>query len=149
VQANGALELGRTWALGGEGSVRPFLTVLAGGAVRVGCGVDGSRLAWVDPDGGGRPLWGAKTTEGPSVGTPRRAGRPVVGADGSGQFVALDPATGKSPGPGYRVGGSVVPVASPVPFIDGRLLAPLSDGTLLLLAEDRVNRAEGRAQAGR
>ena len=48
-----------------------------------------------------------------------------------------DPKTGKTLR-SYQLEGSIAPAASPVAFRDGRLLAPLSDGTLLLLAEERL-----------
>jgi hypothetical protein len=138
VQGDGSLEKERTWALGGEVTAGPFLRRLPDGAVRVGCIVDGSRLAWLDPQRDGL-AWQFKTPRGdPIVGEPRLAGNLVVVADQSGRFVGLNPATGRPAGPGHRLRGSVVPVSAPVPFGPDRLLAPLSDGTLLLLAKERV-----------
>jgi hypothetical protein len=72
------------------------------------------------------------------VGRPVLAGNVLVMADQSGLFVALDPKTGKPMGPGYQLRGTVVPAAAPVPFGEGRLLAPLSDGTALLLSLKRL-----------
>jgi hypothetical protein len=67
------------------------------------------------------------------VGTPQRADKLLIVADGAGRFVGLDVETGKAEGPGYALRGSVAPAAAPVPFGPGRLYASLSDGTALLL----------------
>ena len=40
---------------------------------------------------------------------------------------------------GYQIKGSIAPVCGPVAFHDDRLLAPLSDGTLLLPAVKRLH----------
>ena len=54
-------------------------------------------------------------------------------ADQGGRYVGIVEATGKPAGKGYRLRGSIAAVASPVPFQKDRLLAPLSDGTMMLL----------------
>src|SRR5262249_37338483 len=99
----------------------------------------GSRLAWVDPDRA-KGRWEYRTPTGDAiVGEPALAEDLVVVADQSGHFVGLDPATLKAVGPGHALRGSVAPAASPLPFGKGRVLAPLSDGTALLLPLDRVH----------
>src|SRR5262249_38079979 len=114
-----------------------FLRRLPGGAVRLACVVGGSRLVWVDPGRKGL-AWQHQTSGDAIVGQPDLVGDLLVGADASGQFLGLSPAPGRPVSAGYQVRGSVVPASAPVPFGPGRLLAPLSDGTLLLLAKERV-----------
>jgi hypothetical protein len=72
------------------------------------------------------------------VGQPHLAGGVLVVAHQLGRYVGLNAGTGKKVGPGYRLKGSVAPAAAPVPFGPRRLLAPLSDGTALLLGLKRV-----------
>jgi len=52
--------------------------------------------------------------------------------------IGLDPATGRPRGEGYVLQGSVAFAATPVAFGADRLLAPLSDGTALLLALEEL-----------
>ena len=56
----------------------------------------------------------------------------LVVADLSGRFVALDPGTGKELG-GYQFPAEAAPAAAVTAFGPGRLFAPLTDGTVLLL----------------
>jgi hypothetical protein len=129
----------RRWELHGR--------VKAGPVVRqgkVGCVIDRGRgsaehrpvLVWIDP-AKDAPLWEHKSA-GEVVGQPQLIEGLLVVADLSGNFVALDPATGEARGRGYTLKASVVPTASPVPFGPGRAFAPLSDGTVLLLPLDQL-----------
>ncbi len=139
---NGALAVKRTWDVGGVVTEGPFVARV-GGAARVGCvvqprdGATPSRLVWVDPGRDG-VLWAYDTGGEAVVGRPHIAGGLVVVADQSGRYVGVDAATGKPAGKGYRLSGSVAPAASPTAFAPGRLLAPLSDGTMLLLAVEKL-----------
>ena len=54
-------------------------------------------------------------------------------ADLAGRFVALDPATGKPLGDGYQFPAEAAPASAVVEFGPGRLFAPLTDGTVMLL----------------
>ena len=74
----------------------------------------------------------------PIIGTPRIAEGMVVVVDQSGLYVGLNPENGEKEGAGYRLRGSVAPVAGAVAFSKGRLLAPLSDGTVMLLSGWRL-----------
>jgi hypothetical protein len=107
--------------------------------------VDRHKLVWLDPDKDA-PQWTA-TLAGDGVESPPRLveGRLVV-ADLSGRFTALDPATGRATGSGYRPPAEVVAASAPVPFGPGRLFAPLTDGTVLLLPLADLDRP---AAAGR
>jgi serine/threonine protein kinase len=137
VQVDGALLVKKAFPMLGEITSGPFLQMTPDGP-RIGCIVGGSRLAWLDPDGDG-PLWAHATASGEAiVGRPQLVGGMIVVADQSGRYVGLDPVSGKPLGKGYTLRGSVAPVASPVLFTKDRMLAPLSDGTILLLATARL-----------
>jgi hypothetical protein len=137
VLPNGALVVRRTWPLGGLVTAGPFLRQ-TGKVWRIGCIVERSRLVWIDPDIAG-PAWSYATPgEDAIVGEPAVAGNLVVVADQSGLYVGVDVKTGKRIGPGYQLRGSIAPAASPMPFQKDRLLAPLSDGTLLLVTTERL-----------
>jgi hypothetical protein len=121
---------------------------LPGGAARVGCVVAGSRLCWIDPERAGL-AWTFRTPSGSAiVGRPQVVEGLLVVADQSGRYLALDPAKGTPVGPGYQLRGSLAPAASPVAFGARRLLAPLSDGTALLLGLDRVQHPLRNIPAG-
>jgi outer membrane protein assembly factor BamB len=137
VQGDGALVVKKTWKVGGIVTAGPYLEKAP--RPRIGCVVAGSRLAWIDPARG--VLWEHRTREGDAiVGLPRLAEGMVVVADQSGRYVGLNPATGEPLGDGYALRGSVAPVATPVEFTKGRLLAPLSDGTVMLLSTKKLRK---------
>jgi hypothetical protein len=155
VQSDGRLKITQTWPLNGRVTNGPFLRTV-GGKVQLGCVVEETRLVWLEPGVKDR-LWEYETPSGaPIVGQPgpvtatdpkggkNAPGRVlIVVADGGrtgqpGHYVGLDPQTGKPVGPGYDLKGSVVPAATPLPFGANRLLAPLSDGTALFLAVERL-----------
>jgi len=117
----------RRWSLGGKITADPFLR-----GNRVGCIVDRRQLVWIDP-ASDQPAW-TLTVDGEAiVGQPQQVGDLVVVADLAGKFISVDRQTGKRVGPGYVLRASVAPAAAPVMFGPDRLLAPLSDGTVLLL----------------
>jgi outer membrane protein assembly factor BamB len=107
--------------------------------VRIGCIVEQDRLVWLDPEKAER-LWTYQTTGDAIVGRPRLVEDVLVVALQSGRYIGLDPLTGKSKGTGYTLRASAAPAASPRPFGSGRLLAPLSDGTALLLSLTQLER---------
>lgn len=137
VRAEGVPETKRSWDLHGGISGSPFVRMV-GEEPRVGCLVDGRRLVWLAPNKD-EVLWEHKA-RGTIVGHPDLAEGLVVVADLAGTVVALDPKTGTSIGEGFGVPGSIVPAASPVSFGLGRVFAPLSDGTALLLTTDRLSK---------
>lgn len=117
----------RRWELGGKITAGPFLRDGSIGVI-----VDRKRLVWIDP--GKAPIaWEHKAGE-EIVGEPRVIAGMVVIADQSGRFLGVDPLTGLPHGMGYSVKASVAPAATPVGFGKGRLFAPLTDGTILLLS---------------
>jgi hypothetical protein len=134
VDAKGKMAIKRSWDLKGQVTTGPFVRTV-GGQTRIGCVVDRSRLVWIDP-AKEVPLW-TYTGADAIVGTPQLADGLVVLADQGGRYVGIVEATGTA-GKGYQLRGSIAAVASPVPFQKGRLLAPLSDGTMMLLGLDKL-----------
>jgi outer membrane protein assembly factor BamB len=128
-----ALEVARRWRAsnGSAATAGPFVR-----DGKIGCIVERKRLVWIDP-AEERPVWEYRADE-EIVGQPQLVDGLLVLADQSGKFVALDPATGRPRGPGYRLRANVAPAASPVAFGDGRAFAPLTDGTVFLLPLDRL-----------
>ena len=138
-QENGALEEKRTWSMDGPVVSGPFVEMV-GKALRVGC-VGRGKLVWIDPDKDG-VKWTHKTdADAKVVGRPRLAAGLVVVAtvtDKEGRYVGLNPETGKPAGAGHKLTGTIAPASGASVFHDDRLLAPLSDGTLLMLAVKRL-----------
>jgi len=136
VGGDGSLAVKRQWQMKGRIIAGPFVR-RQGDALRLGCVVEprkgDQRLLWINPDEKD-PSWEYHSPGGEIVGEPEMFEGLLVVAEESGRYVALDPATGKPKGPGYVLKGSVAPAASPVAFGPGRLFAPLSDGTVLMLS---------------
>jgi hypothetical protein len=143
VQANGGLVEKRKWSLGGPVVAGPFVEMV-GKDVRVGC-VGNGKLVWIDPTKDGVKWTYQTKDEAKVVGVPRLAAGMVVVADQDGRYVGLDPETGKPVGPGHQLKGTIAPASGVATFHDDRLMAPLSDGTLLLLG---VKRLKGEAKQG-
>ncbi len=132
LRAEGDLIPNGTWELKGRVTSAPFLRVGADGGARIGCVVDGRRLAWLDPARDGKPAW-ESTADGEIVGQPQLIEGVLVVALQTGAFVGLDPAKGQPTGDKLPSPGGVAPAISPVAFGPGQLFAPLADGTILLL----------------
>jgi hypothetical protein len=137
VQDDGRLEILQRWPLRAAVTAGPFARELPGGEVRIGCVVENRRLVWLDP-AQAKPVWEYKAEGGAVAGLPQLVEGLLIVADEAGWIKALDPREGKPVGPGYRLAGSVVPTASPIAFGPRCLLAPLSDGTALLLEPDKL-----------
>jgi hypothetical protein len=144
LRPDGGLDVRRTWDLRGAVTMGPWVQVVDG-ATRVGCVVDRNRLVWVNPNQKD-VLWSYTTPKVPNRDAPPFVGRPqlvagmIVLADQAGRYVGLNPATGKPAGGLYELKGSIAPVCCPVAFHNDRLLAPLSDGTLLLLGVKKLRK---------
>jgi len=137
VQDNGDLLVKRKWNLGGSITSPPM--VFEQGGVRIGCILDRSRLTFIDPNAPA-PLWSYTTRDKDGiVGTPQLVAGMLVVTDQSGFYAGLEPKTGKLLG-GYQLSGSIAPAAAAVAFQPGRLLAPLSDGTFLLVPMERLRK---------
>jgi outer membrane protein assembly factor BamB len=105
-----------------------------------GCVVDDRRLVRLDPEKNQKEVWGYDA-DADIVGRPALVGTHLVVADQDGRFVAVDFATGKKSGLGYQLKANVVPAAPPVAFGQGRVFAPLTDGTVLLLSLQKLQGA--------
>lgn len=137
VQGDGSLKAVRRWEMGGQVTAGPFVRKTEAGW-RVGVIVERARLVWLDPEAA-EPLWSRRTPQDDAiVGTPHLVNGLLLVADQGGHYLALSPDDGEPAGKGYRLQGSVAPASAPVAFQAGRLLAPLSDGTLMLLATKRL-----------
>jgi hypothetical protein len=109
---------------------------LADGVARIGCVVEETRLAWLDPMKGKTPLWWFDA-KGEIVGEPQLLGGVLVAALRQGAYVGVSPVTGKATGEPIPTPAGVAPAISPVSFGPGRLFAPLADGTILLPEQRR------------
>jgi outer membrane protein assembly factor BamB len=100
--------------------------------------VDRKKFVWLNPDAD-QPVW-TYTTPGDGIDFPPRVidGKLVV-ADLAGRFIAIDPATGKAAGNGYQFPAEAAPTSVVTPFGPGRLFAPLTDGSVLLLRLKELN----------
>jgi hypothetical protein len=135
VTPDGALQSGLIWELEGNLTAGPFVQATSKGEWRIGCVLDRRRLIWFDPTKEKR-LWDY-ATDGPAiVGHPQWIEDMLVMALQSGRYIGIDPKTGEARGPGYLLRTSAAPAAVPMPFGPGRMFAPLSDGTALLLPLD-------------
>jgi outer membrane protein assembly factor BamB len=124
----------RQWNLGGKITAGPFLR-----GKSMGCVVDHRRLVWLNPDKGGI-TWQYGPFDGDIVGEPQLVGEDlVVVADVSGRFIGFHPATGQIQGRGYTLRANVAPAAAPQSWGAGRLFAPLTDGTILLLSTEHFH----------
>lgn len=132
-------ERAQTWAVNGMITAGPFLV-----GSRAACVVGERRLICFEV-GRERPVWefpDSKEHKGAVeriVGQPQIAAGLLVVADLGGRFFGVDPATGRpASASGYRLEANVAPSATPVAFGPDTALAPLSDGSVLLLALDRL-----------
>jgi hypothetical protein len=119
----------RQWTLGGKITAGPFLR-----GKSIGCVLDHRRLVWLNPDKAGI-AWQYGPFDGDIVGEPQLIEEDlVVVADVSGRFLGFNPKSGQVQGPGYTLRANAAPAAAPQSCGAGRLFAPLTDGTILLLS---------------
>jgi outer membrane protein assembly factor BamB len=126
------LEVRRSWLLKGEVTAGPFLR-----GQHVGCVVGRRNLVWIDP-AQEKTLWSCDVPGDGIVGQPQVVEGMVVVADLAGNFIGLDPNTGKPRGKGYTLKASAAPTATPVAYGRGWAFVPLTDGTVFLLALPRL-----------
>jgi hypothetical protein len=60
-------------------------------------------------------------------------GQQLLVADLTENLTLLDLQAGKSKGPGWSLSASAVPAVAPAAWTKGRVLAPLTDGTIVLM----------------
>jgi hypothetical protein len=127
--AGDSLEIVRQWPMGGKITAGPFVR-----GQGVGCIVDHRRLVWLNPEKEG-VAWAYGPFAADVVGEPQMAlDNLLIVADVSGHFTGFDLRSGQVQGTGYTLRANVAPAAAPVAFGAGRLFAPLTDGTVLLLS---------------
>ncbi len=141
--AGGELQRNREWDLKGPVTRGPFLHVLRDGGVRIGCVIDQRQLVWLDP-AREEQLWSYPLNGEAIVGQPHVIEDMLVLAFQSGRYIGLDFKSGKEQGPGYTLRASVAPAATPVPYGNGLLFTPLSDGTALLMPLERLRKPKGK-----
>ena len=133
------LQATRRWSLGGKITAGPFVRG-TGGKQGFGCVVGKKRLVWLDPSKD-EPAW-EYTFVGQVVGQPELVDGLLVVADMAGTITALDPATGRPQGDGYRLKANVAPSATPLPFGPGRVWLPLADGTGIVLPLEMLRKSD-------
>jgi outer membrane protein assembly factor BamB len=136
VMKDGSLVARPPLDVGGTPTSRPFVRETPEGP-RLGVIVGGKRLVWIKPTKEKLVSLWDYTTKGPIVGEPHLAGGVLVVADLSGKYVGLSLAKGETVGKGHALRGSIAPASGAVPFQADRLLAPLTDGTLMLLRAEK------------
>jgi hypothetical protein len=127
----------RAWRPSAKGPIPlGFLTAgpFADGDGRVGYVMDGSNLVWLTRDlEGPWRLQHVLPIQGKIVGRPQRFGDRLYITDRVGRYQIFDAQLGQPIGEPVRLSGSAAPAAAAVPLDTSKLLAPLADGTLLLL----------------
>jgi hypothetical protein len=118
------------WSFEGQVTRGPFFR---GG--RLGVVVNNSQLAWLDPNSD-RVLWEYRGDAKGIVGEPQLVGNTVVVAEAGGTYVWLDATNGSAVGQPRKLKTRVVPAVAAVPLGDKKALAPLSDGTFLIMSTD-------------
>jgi len=130
-----------SWPLGGR--------VTGGPALRNGrllAVVDRRRLICIEPDAGAdskQPCWITEPFGGRIRGMPLPAGETLLVADNSRRITGVRLADGK-PAWSTRLRVRVGPSAAPVPCAGGKMLVPLSDGTLMVMRVPAPQLAEAR-----
>ncbi|OAI52325.1 hypothetical protein AYO44_04765 [Planctomycetaceae bacterium SCGC AG-212-F19] len=125
------LQKERSWQLPGK---------VTAGPVRRGklivCVVDRKRIVAIDPEKQ-ELAWSYTDPDGAViVGLPQAMGDRLLVAHLHGRIVSVDLPTGQPRGKGFTIQASAAPAATPVPFGEDRIFAPLTDGSVLLIALD-------------
>jgi outer membrane protein assembly factor BamB len=94
--------------------------------------VDRRKLVWLNPEAD-QPVWVYASPGDGIEAPPRLVDGKLIVADLAGRFVALDPANGKPLGGGYQFPAEAAPAGPVAAFGNGRLFAPLTDGSVLVL----------------
>jgi outer membrane protein assembly factor BamB len=119
--------IARSWRLGAV-TVGPWTV-----GDRLAVIVDRKKLVWLNPDAE-QPVWTYTAADDGIESPPTLIDGKLIVADLAGRFVALEPATGKPFGGGYQFPAEAAPASAVMPFGNGRLFAPLTDGSALLLS---------------
>jgi outer membrane protein assembly factor BamB len=124
--------------LGNEITGGPFFIGGKGQAARIFVIADRATLVCLAPDVP-QPLWKYRAKGDAIASRPYLSGATLIVSDLAGRYDSLDPQTGASTGQTLPTTGVLpaAPACAPVDFGDGRLYAPLSDGTVLLIPQAR------------
>jgi hypothetical protein len=105
-------------------------------AGKIGCVIGGNQLVWLDPDQD-KVAW-AYGFDADVVGAPHVIDGMLVVGDVAGQFIALDPFSGRKLGAKLTLKANVAPTAAPLPYGPGRAFVPLTDGTIIILPLEKL-----------
>ena len=134
----------RTWRSSGPNNLTPQGPITAGpfrmhdprGKARIGYVVGGAHLVWLAP-GEDKPLWvalGSARRPGNGIlGLPQVQGARLLVTDRSGRFQQLDLDTGERVGEALMLPEGSSPAAAALALDEHRLLAPLTDGTIVVV----------------
>jgi outer membrane protein assembly factor BamB len=125
------LSLLRSWPMPGKVTAGPFVR---GG--KIGCVVGRNQLVWLDPEQE-KAAW-AYGFDADVVGAPHIIDGMLIVGDVAGQFIALDPVSGRPLGVKRTLKANVAPTVAPLPYGAGRAFVPLTDGTILLLPLEKL-----------
>jgi outer membrane protein assembly factor BamB len=134
---SGDLGIAISWQrLGSEITGGPYLIGGKGQPVRILVVTDRVKLYCLDP-ANPAPAWNYRTKFDGIAGRPIVSGTNLLVADLAGRYDSIDLQTGSPTGQSYPATGVLpaAPAGAPVDFSEGRLFAPLSDGTILLLPQ--------------
>jgi outer membrane protein assembly factor BamB len=124
--------------LGNEITGGPFLIGGKGQPTRIFAIVDRATLVCLAPDLP-QPAWKYRAKGDAIASRPYLSGNTLIVADLAGRYDTLDLQTGTATGQTFPMTGVLpaAPACAPVDLGDGRLFAPLSDGTVLLIPEGK------------
>jgi hypothetical protein len=124
--------------LGNEITGGPFLIGGKGQPTRIFAIVDRATLVCLAPDLP-QPAWKYRAKGDAIASRPYLSGNTLIVADLAGRYDTLDLQTGTATGQTFPMTGVLpaAPACAPVDFGDGRLFAPLSDGTVLLIPQGK------------
>jgi len=128
-----------TWKrLGNEITGGPYLVGGKGQPARIFVIVDRATLVCLAPDLP-QPAWKYRAKGDAIASRPYLSGTTLIVADLAGRFDSLDLQTGAPTGQTFPMTGVLpaAPASAPADFGDGRLFAPLSDGTVLLVPQGK------------
>jgi hypothetical protein len=125
------LNVARRWTMSGKVTAGPFVR-----AGKIGCVVGKKRLVWLDP-AKDEPAWEYAFVA-DIIGEPHVIDGVLVVGDAAGQFVGLDPSSGRALGAGLTLRANVAPTAAPLPYGPGHAFVPLTDGTIIVLPLEKL-----------
>jgi outer membrane protein assembly factor BamB len=120
----------KRWSMPGKITAGPFVR-----AGKIGCIVGKAHLYWFDPNQNER-VWQYSAAD--IIGEPHLIDGVLVVADAAGEFLALDPSSGRRLGAVLTLKANVAATAAPIAFGAGRAFVPLTDGTAISLPLEKL-----------